>query len=79
MTVKINGYEVEIKAKGVLGDRFNKNDTEDFLLRLFQDYKLATEMMNDYGIGDRLTDVYHQNCENICSVLIENGHSYKEF
>ena len=49
MTVKINGYEVEIKAKGETATRFNKADTM-FIMNLIAIY--AAEAANRYeGIG----------------------------
>ena len=80
MTVKINGYEVEIKAKGIFDkNRFNKMDTEELVKSLFDDYRMLERHMVKNGENNRLTDTYHQNCEAICSVLIEAGHSYREF
>lgn len=45
MTVTINGYEVEIKAKGETAERFNKADTMS-VLNLLSIY--AAEASNRY-------------------------------
>lgn len=75
MTVKINGYEVEIKAKGVYGTRSNDTDTREFLLELSHIFSLAQDTALNVGLGD-IHDNLKNSINNIQIVLLENGMDY---
>lgn len=75
MRVSINGYEVEVKAKGVYGTKFNDIDTKEFLLELSHIFSLAQDTALNVGLGDT-HDSIRKSVDNIHDVLIENGMDY---
>ena len=75
MKVSINGYEVEIKAKGVYGTRFNNIDTREFLLELSHIFSLAQDTALNVGLGD-IHDNLKNSIDSIQDVLLESGMDY---
>lgn len=72
MNVSINGYEVEIKAKGVYGTKYNDIDTREFLLELSHIFSLAQDTALNVGLGD-IYDNLKISTDNIQGVLLESG------
>lgn len=72
MTVKINGYQVEIKAKGIYGSRYNNLDTREFLNELKNIFGLAVEQALNCGLADRI-DEFKRSINEIVEVLLKNG------
>ena len=72
MNVLINGYEVEIKAKGVYGTKYNNIDTKEFLLELSHIFSLAQDTELNVGLGD-IHDNLKLSIDAIQGVLLENG------
>lgn len=72
MNVLINGYEVEIKAKGVYGTKYNNIDTKEFLLELSHIFSLAQDTALNVGLGD-IHDNLKLSIDAIQGVLLENG------
>lgn len=72
MNVLINGYEVEIKAKGVYGTKYNNIDTKEFLLELSHIFGLAQDTALNVGLGD-IHDNLKLSIDAIQGVLLENG------
>lgn len=72
MNVLINGYEVEIKAKGIYGTKYNNIDTKEFLLELSHIFSLAQDTALNVGLGD-IHDNLKLSIDAIQGVLLENG------
>lgn len=72
MTVKMNGYTVEVKAKGVYGCKFNMVDTREFLNELNNILCLAKERAENTALGS-LVDEISKTQNNIVEVLLKNG------
>ena len=75
MRVSINGYEVEVKAKGIYGSAFNDTDTTEFLLELSHIFSLAQDTALNIGLGD-IHDNLKISIDSIQGVLLENGMDY---
>lgn len=72
MKVNINGYEVEVKAKGIYGTKYNDIDTREFLLELSHIFSLAQDTALNVGLSD-IYDNLKISTDNIQGVLLENG------
>lgn len=75
MKVSINGYEVDIKAKGVYGTKFNNIDTKEFLLELSHIFILAQDFALNVGLSDTHDSIV-KSIDSIQGVLLENGMDY---
>ena len=75
MKVSINGYEVEIKAKGVYGTKYNDIDTKEFLLELSHVLSLAQDTALNVGLSDTHDNIV-KSVDNIHDVLLKNGMDY---
>ena len=76
MKVKINGYEIEVKAKGYRSTRFNKQDTLKFLCSLFCDLVEARDRYEEHEYHG-CADAVQNSMDNISAVLNENHYSAK--
>lgn len=75
MKVSIIGYEVEIKAKGVYGTKYNNVDAKEFLLELAHVLSLAQNTALNVGLSDTHDSIV-KSIDNIHNVLLENGMDY---
>ena len=71
MRVKIDSYEVEVKAKGWDSNRFNKQDTLSFLCHLCVELINARENYEKNGL-DGCAGATQQSIDNIRALLDEN-------
>lgn len=72
MTIKIDSYEVEIKAKGRYSNRFNKNDTMDFLNFLSMAFSNARNYHESQGY-ESLAELDNECSDNIYNFLDSLG------
>lgn len=71
MKVKIDSYEVEVKAKGWDSNRFNKQDTLSFLCHLCVELINARDNYEEKGL-DGCAGATQQSIDNIHVLLDEN-------
>lgn len=74
MKVKIDSYEVEVKAKGWNSNRFNKQDTLAFLCHLCVELINARDNYEEKGL-DGCASVTRQSIDNIRTLLDENNYN----
>ena len=73
MKIQINGYEVEIKAKGETAERFNKADTM-VVLNLLSIYAAEASVRYETLGLNTLQETARQVNENIYATLEVNGY-----
>lgn len=74
MKVKIDSYEVEVKAKGWDSNRFNKQDTLSFLCHLCVELINARDNYEENGF-DGCASATQQSIDNIRTLLDENNYN----
>ena len=73
MTVNINGFTVDIKAKGVCGGRYNDVDTKAFLHDLKNILVLASNDALNRGLTLNV-ECWDKAINEIIEVLLKNGY-----
>jgi len=74
MKVKIDTYEVEIRAKDYDSSRFNKQDTLSFLCHLCVELINAKDYYKAHGY-DGCAGVTQRSIDNIHALLEENNYN----
>lgn len=72
MKIYINNMEMEIKAKSVFEDRYNKAATLAMLNQISIAYSQAAKMFEQDGVT-ALADEYNETSDIIFDVCSENG------